>query len=162
MSRVRFWAVLGLFGTVCLFVPVAQSQPGGGVVIKGKAAPPEPIADTKLLMQGLASTNLRGLGKLLREKPTEAEAWTFARGQALIIAETGNLLLIRPPRTGSGADLWLGHAGDMRDAADKLARAAVAKDYAKSRAGLANLANVCNRCHQSFQVPTRVDPFADE
>ncbi len=163
MSRVRYWVAIALFGTVCLCVSVAQSQQGGGVIIQGKqpTAAPEPIAETKLLMNGLAAVNLRGLGKHLREKPTEAEAWTFARGQALIIAETGNLLLIRPPRT-NGQELWLGHAADLRDAADKLARATVAKDYPKARAGLAGVANVCNRCHQTFQVPNRVDPFAEE
>ncbi|MBA4187015.1 MAG: hypothetical protein C0467_03255 [Planctomycetaceae bacterium] len=164
MSRVRLGAALGLVGTAFLCVSFAQSQPGRGVTIQGKqpqAATPEPIAETKLLMNGLAAANLRGLGKLLREKPTDAEAWAFARGQSLIIAETGNLLLMRPPRT-AGQELWLGHAADLRDSADKLARAVAAKDYPKARANLASLANVCNRCHQAFQVPNRVDPFTEE
>src|SRR5262245_51174865 len=105
MPRVRFWVAGGLIGAACLFLPVAQSQPG-----KAKASPrPEAVAETKLLMEGLAEANLRGLGKLLREKPADAEAWAFARGQALIIAETGNLLLMRPPRSASGQEAWLGH-----------------------------------------------------
>lgn len=156
MPRLRFCIAAALAGAVALFVPVAQSQPGGA-----KAAPkPEPVAETRLLMEGLAASNLRGLGKLLRDKPAEAEAWGFARGQALLIAETGNLLLLRPPR--SGQDTWAGHAADLRDAGGKLARAAAEKDYPKSRAGLAAVANVCNRCHNAFRVPNRVDPFAAE
>jgi len=163
MSRTRFCVAAGFFGVVYLGVSVAHSQQGGSVVIQGKQSTPapEPIAETKLLMNGLAATNLRGLARILREKPTEAEAWTFARGQSLIIAETGNLLLIRAPRT-NGKEAWLGHAGDLRDAADKLARATAAKDYPRARAGLATVANACNRCHQAFQVANRVDPFADE
>jgi cytochrome c556 len=157
MSRVRSWVGVAAVGAGCLLVPVAQSQPGG------KAAPrPEPVAETKLLMEGLAAANLRGLGKLLRDKPADAEAWAFARGQALLVAETGNLLLFRPPRTGTGQDQWLGHAADLREAGAGLARAAAAKDYAKARAGLAGVANACNRCHQAFRVPTRVDPFAGD
>src|SRR5215468_6277368 len=58
----------------------------------------EPIAETKLLMEGLANANFRGLDRLLQKKPDEAQAWVFARGQALLIAETANLLMLRPPR----------------------------------------------------------------
>jgi hypothetical protein len=163
MARVRYWAAVGLAGAACLCVSAAQPKQPAGVTIQGKAATPapEPVAETKLLMNGLAAANLRGLGKTLRDKPAEAEAWAFARGQALLIAETGNLLMLRPPKA-TGRDDWLGYSGDLRDAAEKLARAAAAKDYAKARGGLAALANVCNRCHQTFQVATRVDPFAGE
>ena len=56
----------------------------------------------------------------------------------------------------------MSHASDLRETAAELARAAAAKDYAKARAALANVANACNRCHQTFRVPNRIDPFADE
>lgn len=160
MSRGRFWVAVGLLGVACLLGPAARSQPG-----KGAARPvpkPEPVADTKLLMEGLAGANMRGLSKHLRDKPADAEAWAFTRGQALLLAETGNLLLIRPPRSGTAQDTWAGHAADLRDGAEKLARTAAAKDYPRARSALAGVANVCNRCHQAFRVPNRVDPFADE
>ena len=131
------------------------------IVASDPGTRPEPVAETKLLMEGMAGANMRGLGKLLRDKPADDRAWAFARGQALLIAETGNLLLIRPPRA-AGQDVWAGHAADLRDAAGGLARAAAAKDYPKARAALAGVANVCNRCHQAFRVPARVDPFAGE
>src|SRR4051812_16279447 len=115
----RFWVAVGLLGAACLLAPGALSQVGKGAA---KATPrPEPVADTKLLMEGLAGANMRGLSKQLREKPADGDGWTFARGQALLLAETGNLLMLRPPRTGTGQDTWLGHAGDLRDAAEKLA-----------------------------------------
>ena len=66
----------------------------------------EAVAETRLLMEGLAQANFRGLEKHLKQKPTEVEAWTFVRGQALLIAETGNLLLLRPPRN-PGEPVWL-------------------------------------------------------
>jgi cytochrome c556 len=118
----------------------------------------EAVAETKLLMEGLAQANYRGLEGLLKKEPADAEAWAFARGQALLIAETGNLLLLRPPRTPEGQDAWFRQATDLRDAAAALARAAGARDYARSRAGLADVANSCNRCHQTFRVATRVGP----
>lgn len=158
MRRVRFWATVSLLGGFCLFAPVAQSQPG-----KGKAAPRmEPVAEAKLLMEGIADPNFRGLTKRLREKPADAESWGYTRGQAHLIAETGNLLMLRPPKDAAAHDAWMALAADLRDAGAELGRAAGAKDYVNSRAGLAAVANACNRCHHAFRVPTRVNPFPDE
>lgn len=160
MSGTQFRVAVAVVGVACLFIPVAHSQPATS---KAKATPKlEPVADTKLLMEGLANPNLRGLGKLLSDKPKDAEAWGFARGQALLIAETGNLLMIRPPRSATGEGPWMSHASELRESAATLARTVAAKDYAKSRSALANVANACNRCHQTFRVPNRIDPFGDE
>ena len=113
-------------------------------------------------MEGLANPNLRALGKVLADKPADAEAWGFARGQALLIAETGNLLLMRPPQSDASKELWMTHATELRDEGAALARAAAAKDFAKSRVGLAGVANACNRCHQAFRISQRIDPFSNE
>jgi hypothetical protein len=129
-------------------------------------APPRPaprleaVAETRLLMEGLNQANFRGLEKLLWQKPTEAEAWTFARGQALLIAETGNLLMLRPPRN-PGEAVWLERATELRESAAVLARVVAARDFETSRAALVRVADACNRCHQTFRVPTRIVPFAD-
>jgi hypothetical protein len=111
-------------------------------------------------MEGVAVTNFRGLERLLREKPASDEAWSFARGQALLIAETGNLLLLRPPRN-KGRDNWQEWAMELRAGATTLARLAATRDYERCRAQLGRLASVCNRCHQTFQVPVRLTPFAE-
>lgn len=113
-------------------------------------------------MEGLADPNTQALGKLLANKPKDAEAWAFARGQALLLAEAGNLLLMRPPRNKAGEEAWQTHAADLRDQATGLARAAAAKDYLQARTALAGVGNACNRCHQTFRVAVRVDPFAGE
>ena len=121
---------------------------------------PEPVAETKLLMEGLLQSNFRGLERHLRQRPADDTDWTFARGQALLIAETGNLLLLRPPKS-AGQDAWLEIAADLRDRATKLARAAAARDLDRGRIGLAEVAVACNRCHQAFGQATRVVPFAE-
>jgi hypothetical protein len=119
----------------------------------------EPVAETKLLMEGLLQANVRGLEKNLRQPPGDAETWTFIRGQALLIAETGNLLLIRPPKTG-GQDAWMTGATELREKATTLARSAAARDADGSRRGLTDLSGTCNRCHQAFRVNVQVAPFA--
>lgn len=157
MRGARVVGPLAVFGAACLFAPPAHPQP----MIK---APPMlvPIAETKLLMAGIADPNLKGLGKILKDKPTDPQAWAFARGQALLIAETGNLLLLRPPKMKVAQDKWTTLATELREAGAALGKTAAAKDYLGSRSGLARLANACNRCHTACGVPTRVNPFTGD
>src|SRR5262245_45628618 len=121
----------------------------------------EAVAETKLLMEGLAAANFRGLDRMLRHKPDGADAWAFARGQALLLAETANLLMLRPPRN-QGQMTWHERATELRDTATQLARHAGSKDYNRARAALLTVANSCNKCHQSFRVPVKMVPFAPE
>lgn len=118
----------------------------------------EAVAETRLLMEGLNQSNFRGLENLLKQKPESVEAWTFGRGQALLIAETGNLLLLRPPKN-QGRDQWQMRATEMRDSATALARTLARQDFEGSRTALVQLANACNRCHQGFQSAVRLAPF---
>jgi hypothetical protein len=120
---------------------------------------PEPVAETKLLMQGINMANFQGLERLLRQKPADTETWVFARGQALLIAENANLLMLRPPRS-RGREAWLERAGDLRETATLLARAAANRDFERSRAALKDLAQSCNRCHAGFRVNVTITPFA--
>lgn len=122
----------------------------------------EVLAETRLLMDGLANANYRSLEKILAKEPADVETWTFARGQALLVAETGNLLLLRPPRSTPARDAWMQRAMDLRAAAGKLARAAGTRDYDASRSALAGLADACNRCHSTFRVCVRIGPREDE
>jgi hypothetical protein len=118
---------------------------------------PEAVAETRLLMEGLALPNFQGLNRHLQKQPAELQAWVFVRGQALLIAETSNLLMLRPPRQ-AGEAAWSQHAAELRDAATRLAFAAAGKDYQRSRLSLAELAHACNRCHQTFRVSVRIPP----
>jgi hypothetical protein len=120
----------------------------------------EPIAETLLLMDGLAQPNFRSLERQLRQKPADAQTWAFARGQALLIAETGNLLMLRPPHN-SGQSIWQERAMELREMASALARACSRRDYGESRSALKLVAQSCNRCHEAFRVTTRITPFAE-
>ena len=162
--RARFWIpTLGL-AAFLLYAPTSSSQTGERSAAASPAAMPRlvPVAETKLLMEGMAKPNYDGLTKTLKQKPETAEQWSFARGQALLVAESANLLLIRPPKTKQGQDVWVPKALELREAGVKLAEATSAKDYATARVRLADLANACNRCHAAFQVETRVSPLPPE
>jgi len=117
-----------------------------------------PVAETKLLMEGLTQANFQGLEKILKGKNIDDETWGFARGQALLIAEAGNLLMLRPPRN-TGENSWMKDCGDLRESATALAKTIASRDVERCRAGMVQLSATCNRCHQTFQVKTRVSAF---
>jgi hypothetical protein len=156
MTRTRSLLVASLTAPLVFAAPASpQLLPRN----KPPASPKlEPVAETKLLMEGLLQANVRGLEKNLRQAPADAETWTFIRGQALLIAEAGNLLMIRPPKSG-GQDAWLETAAELRDKATKLARSAAARDADRSRRALVDLGGTCNRCHQAFRVNVQVTPL---
>lgn len=114
------------------------------------------VAETKLLMEGLAHPNFKAVDRILKEGPEDAEAWQLARGQSLLIAETANLLMIRPPKSAKGEEAWMARSTELREKATTLAKAVAAKDMSKSRAALGGLAASCNRCHETFRVEERV------
>jgi hypothetical protein len=155
------WVALTLVMAAAL--ACAVSSTGAPKAPSAPVKPPpklDAVAETKLLMDGLNQSNFRGMEKLLSQKPDDVETWKFIRGQALLIAETGNLLLLRPPKT-AGEEAWMDRATELRDSATALAKVAAERDYDKSRQGLIKLAATCNRCHQTFRVPARVTPFEE-
>ena len=144
---------------VVLVLMVGIAGHGQGPAPQPKLTPKlEPIAETKLLMEGLAHANFRGLERNLSKNPIDDQSWTFARGQALLIAETANLLMLRPPRN-PGETAWMERSMDMRGQATQLAAHLAKKDVERGKAGMQALASSCNRCHQAFRVPVEIVPF---
>lgn len=143
---------------VCVSDAAPQPAPRGAPA--GRARPKlEPIAETKLLMEGLLQSNFRGLENHLKQRPADNETWAFVRGQALLIAESGNLLLLRPPKN-AGQDVWMDRAADLREQAVRVAQQAAARDVERCQLALIDLAGACTRCHQSFRVPVQIRAFA--
>ena len=158
----RVWIVAAVLAAFALTAPESASQskqrPTQAQMPAVEGPQLQPVAETKLLMNGLAKPNFDGLNRHLKDKPADAETWEFVRGQALLVAESGNLLMMRPPKAKALQDAWMAKATDVRAAGVKLAKAAGDRDYLAARAAHAELANACNRCHERFQVKTRVSP----
>lgn len=167
MTRIR--AILIAVGAALLITIPVGSQPPQPRVRPSNSAPATaapknaprlvPVAENKLLMEGMTYANFLGLEKVLKSTEVDNETWGFARGQAILIAESGNLLMIRPPNN-PNQDTWMKAAGEMRDSASQLAKLVAAHDLPRSRTALVELSRKCNACHQSFRVETRIKPFA--
>lgn len=164
---------LGFLGaaTVCLSglwidralgqTPVRRATPTANAAQPASRHRLVPLAETRLLMEGLTNANFLGLEKLLRADELDPEAWGFARGQALLIAESGNLLLLRAPRD-ARQEPWMKLAGEMRDSAGQLARWVQRRDLAQSRTAMSELAGRCNACHQAFEAGVRIQAFQQD
>jgi Cytochrome C' len=154
MIRTLRSASIGVLLLSTAIVPGLGQNTGGSKVVPKL----EPIAETRLIMEGLAHANFRGLERNLTKSPIDDQSWIFARGQALLLAETANLLMIRPPKN-KGEAVWFERSMDMRTQAQRLAQQVAKKDLEGSKTLMQQLANSCNRCHQSFRVPVDVAPF---
>jgi cytochrome c556 len=148
------WRSAACLLLVAAIVPVS-GQTGGAIKVVPKL---EPIAETRLIMEGMAHSNFRGLERNLVKNPIDEQSWVFARGQALLIAEAANLLMLRPPKS-QGEAVWFDRAMDLRRQATTLATQLAKKDVEQGKAGLSNLSKSCNRCHQSFKIPIEIVPF---
>jgi hypothetical protein len=151
------WNTLKVVSLALLIaVPAVQAQAPAK-----KKEPPRlvPIAETRLLMEGLAHPDFQGLEKILSGDGKDKESWEFGRGQSILLAETANLLMLRPPRN-TGQDAWMQHASKFRDAATDLARIMARQDREAGRAGLVALSAQCNSCHQTFRIATKITAFS--
>lgn len=119
---------------------------------------PLAIARTSLLMDAINLPGFRWLDHTLRTRPTDDRTWRQIRDHAQLIAENGNLLLLRPPK-GKRAGTWLDRATALRLQAVDLSDAADKHHYADTRKALVALAGACTRCHKEFHVAVEVTAF---
>lgn len=75
-------------------------------------------------------------------------AWPAIKSDALILAEGGNLLLIRGPQEDASA--WRKHSVAVRDFGGKLYRAAKNKDAQAAQQNYVSMVENCNNCHRQF------------
>jgi len=169
MIRTRAILLAAVAALLLTWPAVSQQSRGTG---RQRPAPPPatapaytpklvPVADNKLVMEGMTNANFLGLEKILKSDAVDDDSWIFARGQAILIAESGNLLMMRPPNNPT-QQTWLKSAEEMRDLASQLAQTLRSHDLERGRQALVDLSQKCNACHETFRVKTRVKPFAAE
>ena len=80
--------------------------------------------------------------------PQSAEDWAAVRNSAVVLAESGNLLMMegRAPDRGE----WISLSRALVDAGKEAIAAATAQDTAAVFAAGANVYDACSRCHASY------------
>jgi opacity protein-like surface antigen len=131
-SRAMKWLVAGVFLAAPLFA--AAQTPDA----------PQPVATMKRLMLDVIHPASNALLLLIhRGGPGDDKEWTEARRSAIILAESGNLLIIR-----NRAAAWSADAKLLTDAGAAAYKAAEAKDVKALTASADRIDASCTTCHK--------------
>jgi cytochrome c553 len=113
---------------------------------KDAAKPVE--SDMHEFMEYVFEPTYKRLKPAIASAPADNKGWKAIKADSLILAESGNLLLIRQPE--KDATDWVKHSTQVRDTGGKLYEAAKAKDYAAARKHYESMIQNCNACHKQF------------
>lgn len=113
---------------------------------KSEAVAVEP--DMHEFMEYVFQPTFLRLHAQMAAEPADNKGWKAIKSDALILAEGGNLLLIRD--AGSDQADWDRHSIHVRDLGGELYRAAKAKDYKTARGHYEKMVTNCNACHDQF------------
>ena len=125
------WLLAGVF----VLSPVLSAQ---------TADTPQPVASMKELMLDIIHPASNSLALLVnRGGPGDDNAWAEAKRSALILAESGNLLMMR-----NRAATWTADARELTEAGAAAYKAVEAKDV-KALAGVSERIDAsCTTCHK--------------
>jgi hypothetical protein len=121
------------------------AEPAVAQKTKGKTRP----AETKDLMRGIMQPNCAGVGKGLKENPSDDKAWALLTQQAVVLNEMSYLLM----DDGRCPDkVWAAAAKSLRESSLKVADASKAKDAAAAKEAFKGVTSACAECHKAHRV----------
>ncbi len=131
-SRAMDGLLLGIF----LLLPVLAAQV--------PADSPQPVATMKQLMLDIVHPASNSLVLLVnRGGPADDKEWAEARRSALLLAESGNLLMLR-----NRAAAWTADAKLLTEAGAAAYKAVDAKDVKALPAAIERIDASCTTCHK--------------
>ncbi len=108
-----------------------------------------PIASVKQLHDAMITPASDAVFQAAGETPANAKGWDAARNQALVLAESGNLLMLGSrARDNAG---WMKMSRALVDAAAMAAAAAEKKDGKALAAAGDAITSTCESCHQPYR-----------
>jgi len=109
----------------------------------------EPVEfDVHEFMEYAFEPTFAQLKEALAQKPADRKAWMPVKASALLLAENGNLLMLRPPEEETNE--WNRLSAELRDSGGELYAAAKTRDYPTTRQKYVNFVHKCNACHEQF------------
>jgi hypothetical protein len=142
---------LALFGVWLSYSGLSQPAPALAAQKTADKPPATPMpvdATMHDLMDGMFKGSYRRLKAAMVAEPKENPGWSVIRSEALLLAEGGNLLLLRKPA--KDTDEWVKYSVASRDAGAELYKAAKAKDFTASKKAYETMLTHCNACHKKF------------
>lgn len=112
---------------------------------------PEPVEpDMHEFMEYVFQPTYKRLKAAMEEEPDDddGEGWTAIKSAGLILAEGGNLIMLRGPEEERAK--WDAHAAAVRAQGGELYRAAKAKEFDAATEHYEAMLTACNACHNDF------------
>jgi hypothetical protein len=108
----------------------------------------QPVGTVRQVMLDIVAPTSDVIFKVPNQAPKDDKEWKTVQDSALMLAETGNLLLM-PGRAKDSGD-WTKFAKELTDQGSKAFKAANARD-AKSLEDIGNdIDSVCEDCHAKY------------
>ena len=120
-----------------------------GLALLASAAFAQPVGNMSQLMINIIYPTSDAIFYLDRDEPKNEVQWNALANQALMLAESANLLMM-PGRDRQQAE-WTQYSKDMREAGQMAYKAAAAKDVDGVRAVNDRLYNSCVQCHMKYR-----------
>ncbi|MHC4875911.1 MAG: hypothetical protein ACYTGL_05385 [Planctomycetota bacterium] len=153
--KTRTWIASGI--SALLIASLALQ--GNSTVSDGRAQADAPQAKTAVkpvepsmheFMEYVCEEPYKRLKTTMASEPDSGRAWKGVKSDALILAEAGNLLLLRDSDAGDDAAAWRKLSAAVRDAGGEFYQAARKRDYSAARTSYTALLQKCNACHDAF------------
>jgi hypothetical protein len=145
------FAVLALGAFVGSVAVVAAGADSSQIPARAKpvaAAQIKPVATVLEIMNTMTIPFSNKVFEASGEPPKDAAGWDAVRGQALALAESGNLLMIGARAKDRAA--WMKFSRAQVDAAELAVTAAAARDADKLSAASDALYETCAGCHKVY------------
>ena len=141
MRTVRpFVLAVAVVPTLLWAVSVTAQQPRTGV---------RPVATVKQLHDVMITPASDAVFHASGEPPRDDDGWTTARTQALVLAESGNLLMLGSRARDNAA--WMSMSRALVDAAATAVSAAERKDADALAAAGDPIVAACEACHRPYR-----------
>jgi hypothetical protein len=143
------YAKLLPFSAIALFIILFASL--SRMNAADKAVPKlEPVeADMHEFMEYAFEPFYKSLRESMKSEPADKRAWKPVKANSLVLAENGNLLMMRGP-DGDDKKAWNALATDMREHGRLLYQQAKKRDYTQARKHYETFITKCNACHEKF------------
>ena len=144
------FAACGVFAAGLIWFGTTSDTPSIARADEARqAAGPAPVeTDMHEFMEYAFQPAYLRLQAAIAAEPKDNAGWKAIKADALVLAEGGNLLLIRPAAD-DAAD-WNTYSVDVRRLGGELYAAARKKDFATARKQYQAMLVRCNACHDQF------------
>ena len=128
---------------------LAQALPAQQQPVSDSVGSPRPVGTMSELMVHLIYPTSNAIFYILTRTPTTTAEWGALEGQALMVAESANLLMM--PSRARGREQWMMDAQLLLDVGEAALRAAQDRDVEALSELNEQLYQSCITCHQHFR-----------